>query len=69
MLNDSDEFWLNDLSPQQAIYFQGRLKELIAQNRGLQQALRIIAGLSQCTDNCLSNLDVAREALDLFHNP
>ena len=39
--------------------------QLAAQNVALRNALEIIAGKRQCYDNTMSNLDVAREVLNL----
>lgn len=40
-------------------------EQLAAQNEALRSALEVIAGERQCCDNFLSNLDVARYALNL----
>lgn len=41
-----------------------RVPDLEAEVLRLRQALKIIAGYSQCIDNLMSNVDVAREALE-----
>ena len=55
------------LAPPQAVQ-EGLPKErdtLAAQNEALRSALEVIAGKRQCCDNTLSNLEVARYALNL----